>query len=248
MARGKELALTFGKAAEDYERGRPGYPAEALDWIFSRLRTGSGTIDAVDIGAGTGKFTRALAARNIRLTAVEPDDVMRQTLSANLPAVRAFAGTAESIPAPADSFDLATLAQAWHWVDSDAASVEVARVLCPGGLLALVWNIRDESVDWVARLGEVIGSSAAEEFDNVNPPIGEPLHREAYAEFRWNASISREEIFAMVTSRSYIIAVSDDDRRDVLDRVGKLLDEHPQVAGLAEFSLPYITRVTIARR
>jgi SAM-dependent methyltransferase len=246
MARGKELRLTFGTAAGDYERGRPGYPDDAVDWILGHVTPVSDGIDVADVGAGTGKFTRSLVSRDLRVTAAEPDPIMRATLSENLPSVSAVDGSGESIPAPDASFDLVTFAQAWHWVDVDLASREVARVLRPEGVLALVWNIRDEEVDWVQQLGEIMGSSAAEEFDNVRPPVSSPLVRREFAEFRWENTIGREELLAMVTSRSYIIALSEDDREALLRDVDRLLDGHPDLAGHTEFTVPYLTRVTIA--
>lgn len=118
----------------------------------------------LDIGAGTGKFTRSLVARNLDVIAVEPDDIMREILLTSLPTVRALAGTAERLPLPDNSVDAVTLAQAWHWVDQPAATAEIARVLRPGGTLGLVWNIQDETVPWVKKRGDVMGRSDAERF------------------------------------------------------------------------------------
>src|ERR1700712_1163347 len=168
MARDTTHALSFGQNVADYERGRPGYPDAAIEWMLAQAVVGSspfgsspfGTKPApasaehplavVDVGAGTGKFTASLVTRGLTVTAVEPDEVMRQTLSGKFPSVVALSGTAESMPLADASADLVTFAQAWHWVDVPAASAEVARVLRPGGSLALVWNIRDSGVDWVA--------------------------------------------------------------------------------------------------
>jgi SAM-dependent methyltransferase len=185
-----ELGRSFGSAVDAYDRGRPGYPDDAVDWLVGhaparvarafvpeRARAAgadaSDRVRAVDLGAGTGKFTASLVARGLDVTAVEPDTAMLERLTAQLPSVRALAGTAEAIPLPDASVELVTAAQSWHWVDPECASAEVARVLVPGGVLALVWNIRDESVPWVRRLGEVAGSSAAERFETVQPPLGD---------------------------------------------------------------------------
>lgn len=241
-------ALTFGAEADAYERGRPGYPDDAVEWILTRSATDDGALpDVVDLGAGTGKFTASLVGRAATVTAVEPDDQMRARLIAGLPGVTALPGTAESIPLGDESADIVTMAQAWHWTDPKRASAEVARVLRPGGILALVWNVRDESSDWVAALSRVIGSSIAEDFDTITPPIAEPLTRDAYAEFHWSNHLDREGLVAMVASRSYIIAMSATDRADVLARLDQLIDSHPDLAGRPHFDLPYRTRVTIAR-
>ena len=107
--RSLEQASSFGRAAGEYERARPGYPGAAVDWMLP-----SGTRTVLDLGAGTGKFTRALIARGLDVIAVEPDDVMRATLAAALPTVRAISGTGESIPLLDSIVDVVTVAQAWH--------------------------------------------------------------------------------------------------------------------------------------
>ncbi|MDF2443467.1 MAG: hypothetical protein JWR01_1670 [Subtercola sp.] len=256
MTRDTEHALSFGKAVGDYELGRPSYPAEAIDWILDESGTASDTDSHsdpgtprtfVDVGAGTGKFTAALRGRGARVLAVEPDDAMRGTLGEKFPDVEVHEGSAEHLPLADSSADLVTFAQAWHWVDVPAASAEVARVLKPGGMLALVWNIRDESVDWVARLTGIIEPSAAEQYDSLTPAVAAPLTTSAHAEFFWDNPLSREQLLAMVTSRSYIIALEPDARAAVVRRVEQLLDEHPDLAAHSTYTMPYVTRVTLAR-
>ena len=260
MPRSTDHALSFGRNVGDYDRGRPSYPAEAVDWILEQAGPTHQADPArpadpahpadprvVDLGAGTGKFTAALVGRGLRVVAVEPDALMRERLTANLPTVTALEGSGEHLPLDDASAALITVAQAWHWVDVDATSREVARVLESGGALALVWNIRDADVDWVARLGEVMGASEAEKYDSVTPPVGAPLERQAYREFRWVNEMTREQFFAMVTSRSYVITMADAERDAMLARLGELLDEHPDLAGRTSYPMPYVTRVTIAR-
>ncbi|WEO77213.1 class I SAM-dependent methyltransferase [Cryobacterium sp. SO2] len=237
-------ALSFGQAVGDYERGRPSYPAEAVDWMLQRAGS---VVDVVDVGAGTGKFTASLVAHGLGVTAVEPDPAMRARLVTNHPAVTALAGTAEVMPVADASADLITFAQSWHWVDVPAASAEVARVLRPGGALALVWNIRDPEVEWVERLGEVMGSSKAEQYSSHEPLVAAPLTIHDYAEFLWENPMTREELIAMVTSRSYVITMPAPDREALLVRLGDLLDTHPDLAGRTHYRMPYRTRVTIAR-
>jgi SAM-dependent methyltransferase len=243
----RRLALTFGTAAAAYDRGRPGYPDDAVEWLLSRAATDDGALpDVVDLGAGTGKFTASLVGRAASVTAVEPDALMRGALAARLPGVTALDGSAESIPLGDASADIVTMAQAWHWVDPDAASAEVARVLRPGGVLALVWNVRAET-GWVADLTRVIGSSIAEEFDTVNPPVSEPLVRDAFAEFQWNHPLDRAGLHDLVASRSSVIAASDAERAELAARLDELVSTHRDLAGRDRFELPYRTRVTIAR-
>ena len=244
MTRDAEHALSFGNAVGDYEKGRPSYPREAVDWIVSQI---GHPRDAVDVGAGTGKFTASLVAHGLAVTAVEPDPAMLTRLASNYPSVISLAGSAENLPLDDASADLVTFAQSWHWVDVPAASAEVARVLRAGGALALVWNIRDPEVDWVRELGEVMGSSKAEQYNSHEPSVAHPLALAGFAEFRWENPLSREELFAMVTSRSYVITMDATERDALLVRLGELLDAHPETAGLAEYRMPYLTRVTMAR-
>lgn len=109
-----ELAASFGAAAAEYERARPEYPAAVVDWIVP-----AGARAAVDVGAGTGKLTRALRERGVEVTAVEPLAEMRQRLEADLPEVRALAGSGERLPLGDAAVDLVTYAQAWHWVERE---------------------------------------------------------------------------------------------------------------------------------
>ena len=120
-------------------------------------------------------------------------------------------------------------------------------MLRPGGALALVWNIRDPEIDWVQRLGEVMGASKAEHYNSHEPGVAAPLEIVDYAEFRWQNPLSRDELFAMVTSRGYVIAMDATERVALLSELGTLLDTHPDLAGRNAYSMPYRTRVTIAR-
>ncbi|RFA23373.1 class I SAM-dependent methyltransferase [Subtercola boreus] len=247
MQRDTSNALSFGNAVAAYELGRPSYPAAAVEWMLAQLGGEPAGRTFVDVGAGTGKFTAALLHRGAEVVAVEPDATMRATLSANLPEVRALEGTGEHLPVGDGSADLVTFAQAWHWVDEHAASAEIARALKATGALALVWNIRDDRVDWVQELTGIMGSSAAEDYDSIEPPLGAHLERSAYAEFFWENPLTRDQVIAMITSRSYIIAMGSDERAALLDRVEKLLDEHPHLAHRTVYPMPYVTRMTIAR-
>src|SRR3954451_7081096 len=104
-------ANSFGPVAETYERGRPGYPSEALDWLLP-----AGRPRVVDLGAGTGKLTRELRGRGLEVTAVDPSEGMLAQLGESVPGVRAVLGSAENIPLPSESADAVLVAQAWHWV------------------------------------------------------------------------------------------------------------------------------------
>jgi SAM-dependent methyltransferase len=226
-------ATSFGPAAAVYERGRPPYPAEALDWLLP-----AGAHRIVDVGAGTGKLTRQLHERALDVTAVEPSDGMRAELSRVLPGVPALAGAAEALPLPDHSADAVLCAQAWHWVDPARAVPEAARVLTPGGRLGLIWNLRDEREDWVRRLGEIIDSPEQPRRTELGAPFGPVETRD----FGWTHEIGLDRLLDLVASRSYVILLADDERATVLDRVRDLTATHPDLAGRETFRLPYVTQ------
>jgi SAM-dependent methyltransferase len=224
-------AASFGAAAHTYERGRPPYPPEALDWLLP-----AGTPRVVDLGAGTGKLTRHLTARGLPVTAVDPSEGMLAELRRVLPGVPARLGRAEDIPLPDGSADAVLVAQAWHWVDPGRAVPEIARVLSPGGRLGLLWNVRDESVGWVRSLGRIIGGTQHRD-TAVGPPFGPVETRD----FPWTHHLGRDELLDMVASRSHVILLPADERAAVRAQVRQLLVTHPDLVGRTEYDLPYVT-------
>ena len=224
----------FADVAGAYERARPGYPEDAVRWLV-----GDEPCDVVDLGAGTGKLTRALMGLGHRVVAVEPLDEMRAQLEAALPGARALAGSAEAIPLPDASADVVTSAQAFHWFDHDAALPEIARVLRPGGRLALVWNSRDDRDPWMARLSAIIGNETVHDWE-VIPVIEEGGHFGGVekAQFAHDQVLDRDGLLDLVLSRSYLAKLTPVEREPVLDAVRRLYDE---TAGPNGVRLPYVT-------
>jgi SAM-dependent methyltransferase len=236
-AQHRRQASSFGAAAAAYERGRPPYPPEAVDWLLPESAS-----RVLDLGAGTGKLTRQLRDRGLDVTAVEPSEGMREELARAVPGVPVHAGSAEEIPLPDHSVDAVLVAQAWHWVDRSLAVPEVARVLAPGGRLGLVWNIRDEREDWVAELGRILadpspGHHRSEDRGIIGPPFG-PVER---VDVEWAHPVSRDELIDLVASRSYIITLPDEQRAAVLAGAAQLADTRLAQAGPDGLVLPYVT-------
>jgi ubiquinone/menaquinone biosynthesis C-methylase UbiE len=231
----------FAEVARAYERGRPGYPDEAVEWLV-----GMDPRDVVDLGAGTGKLTRALVGLGHRVTAVEPLDEMRAELEAALPDVHAIAGRAESMPLPDSSADVMTSAQAFHWFDHDDALPEIARVIRPTGRIALVWNSRDDRDPWMARLSEIIGNESIEESDVVpvldSSGLFGPVET---AQFSFRQALDRDGLLDLVLSRSYLAKLPPQDRQPVLDAVGSLYDQTAAPDGVR---LAYVTECFRAER
>ena len=234
------LGTSFGTAAGDYVKGRPGYPPDAVAWLLAGV-TGA----VADVGAGTGKLTAEIAAQGFDVMAIDPDAGMLEALAEALPAVPRAVGTGESLPLADGSVGALTFGQSWHWVDATAASAEAARVIAPGGVLGLIWNVRDESVEWVAALGRAMTASKAESMISsdevaVDAPFGAPEERQ----WRWERPMTLDEVRAMVRSRSYYI-IGDEDFRARVDR-----DVDAVLAGLGAdaIGMPYVTYAFRATR
>ncbi|HUY45283.1 MAG TPA: class I SAM-dependent methyltransferase [Streptosporangiaceae bacterium] len=236
LDRRRAQAASFGAVAAAYERGRPPYPSEAIDWLLP-----AGATRVLDLGAGTGKLTRQLRDRGLRVVAVEPSAQMREQLASVVPGVPVHAGSAEDIPLGDGSVDAVLVAQAWHWVDPGRAVPEVARVLVPGGQLGLAWNLRDERADWVASLGRILhdpGETGGSRTHGItSPPFG-AVQRLTVG---WAHRVTRDALLDLVSSRSYVITMPAAQRAVVLAEVSRLADTHPALAGHDEFTLPYVT-------
>jgi SAM-dependent methyltransferase len=237
----RAAAQGFARSADAYERGRPGYPDEAIRFVVERLPPGARVLD---LAAGTGKLTRPLIAAGLNVIAVEPVAQMRAALPT---AARALDGTAEAIPLESGAVAAVTVGQAFHWFDGDAALPEIARVLSADGLLALFWNRRVEE-DPVNRAIDAI----------VDPHRGEvPTHRGD----GWRAAFERTPLFgpfeervfensqeldaggleARVGSISFIASLEPGERATVLERARA-------IAGAGAVTIPYRTEVHTCTR
>jgi SAM-dependent methyltransferase len=239
---GQRRSLSFGSQAAAYERGRPSYPPEAIDWLLPR-----GARDVLDLGAGTGKLTTRLAERGLDVIAVDPLAEMLEVLTNSLPDIPALLGTAEQIPLPDNSVDAVLVAQAWHWFNPQRAISEVARVLRPGGGLGLVWNARDERLGWVKDLGRIIGHEDDPFSNQVALP--EPFVNLQRHQVEWTNYLTPQALIDLVASRSYCITAPAEARTKTLDQVRQLLATHPALANATGLALPYVTvciRATLA--
>jgi len=238
----QQRSLSFGVEAAAYERGRPSYPPEAIDWLLPR-----GARDVLDLGAGTGKLTTRLAERGLSVVAVDPIPEMLELLSYSLPDTPALLGSAEEVPLPDDSVDAVLVAQAWHWFDPARAIAEVIRVLRPGGRLGLVWNTRDERMGWVRDLGRIIGHDHDPFSERVTLPA--PFTDIERHQLEWTNYLTPQALIDLVASRSYCITSPADVRTATLARVRELLTTHPALANSTGLALPYVTvciRATLA--
>ncbi len=227
-------------------RGRPDYPAEALNWLRTAIGLQSGKT-VIDLGAGTGKFTKHLLATGAKVLAVDPVAPMLDQLLQRVPGVEALVGDAEHIPLPDRSADALVCAQSFHWFARASAIEEIRRVLKPGGVFGLIWNVRDESVDWVARLGRLIElyeGDAPRVTDGTwrslfpAPGFG-PLHESRFP--HTHVGSPEHVIIDRVASISFIAALPADERERCLARVRELIRTTPALVEQGEVRFPYQT-------
>jgi SAM-dependent methyltransferase len=245
-------ARGFSRAAASYSRGRPDFPPEARDWLQTDLGLGAGKT-ALELGAGTGKFTRLLAATGASIVAVEPVAAMLERLAADFPDVTALRGDAQNLPLASGIADTVICAQAFHWFATPAALAEIHRVLRPGGMLGLIWNVRDPSVDWVAKLTEIMAPYEGDaprydhgEWRHVFPARGfGPLQERSFAHSHTGAP--EQVIVDRIASVSFIAALPTAGREGILDQVRELIAATPALADAKTVAFPYVTRVYWSR-
>jgi SAM-dependent methyltransferase len=228
-----EVAAGGFRSADAYERARPEYPRAAVDALLGELSLRAGTI-VVDLGAGTGKLTRALVETDSRLVAVEPLVGMRAELARAVPGVAVVGGVAEAIPLRARVAGAVVAAQAFHWFSSDEALAEIHRVLRPGGGLGLVWNELVWSVPWVAELGAILDPLAASvprfrtggwrECLDRSPLFSSLQERR----FPFSRRLDRPSVVDWVGTNSFVAALPEEERAGVLARVAALVGAQPE--------------------
>jgi SAM-dependent methyltransferase len=222
---------------EQYERGRPGWPREAVKLLdLPRAAT------VLDLGAGTGKLTRLLVSIAGRVVAVEPADAMRCVLTTLCPQAEARPGNAGAIPLPDGSVDAVFAAEAFHWFDDDQSLVEIARVLRAGGALALLWNLPggpwEPPITAVeALLGERLpkGGFDYDPLDLDGPRRADGKWRGSFAAAGFEPlrhtrmpnpqTLDRDGLVAFFASMGWIADLADDQRVPLLAEVRSLLSD-----------------------
>ncbi|MGO3795813.1 MAG: class I SAM-dependent methyltransferase [Pauljensenia sp.] len=259
----------FDDATVSYSRVRPGYPSEVVDLTLAAPE--GGTLRAADIGAGTGKMTRLLLERGVDVDAVEPAPAMRaqlEQLSAGVtprcsagasaalpgassaghgPGLRVVDATAEDTGLPDAREDLVTCAQAWHWLDEEAASCEVHRILRPGGAVAVVWNQMDVSVPWIHRLTRIMRSGDVHRPDRP-PRFGEHFTAPGLTQVTWSDHMTPGQLMELGTTRSSYLRAGPVQRRVMQENLAWYLLEHHDLDPEVPVAIPYTTMLWTALR
>lgn len=288
--RKQALASAFRTQGEDYDRLRPGYPPAVIDAILRHVPAGGGAdepraaagasraegapapaVHAVDLGAGTGKLSWALAARGIEVTAVDPSEAMleaalrageapaaqdrareasalhRPAGASPIPPLRTRVASAEETGLPDGCAELVTAAQAWHWFEAQAASAEAARLLVPGGALALVWNMLDVTIPWVHRLSRIMHAGDVHREDFM-PTVAPPFVLRERLVHTWEDPMPTQDVIDLARTRSYVITASEERRAKVLANLDWYLHEHLGHAPGSVIGVPYRTDLFVFRR
>ncbi|WP_104109373.1 class I SAM-dependent methyltransferase [Arthrobacter sp. N199823] len=237
--RRQHMATAFLVGGDHYHKVRPGYPQESLSWLEDS--SPRPVHDALDIGAGTGKYTQLLAQRQWNITAVDPSADMLAQLAADIPEATTMVGTAEKLELSAECMDLAVVAQAWHWCEPLAASTEIARVLRPGGVLGLVWNQLDVGLPWVHRLARIMHAGDVHKPD-FRPAIGPEFTAAEAQETHWVQQLTPEGIMELTKSRSYYLKANEQVRDKVMNNLRWYLFEHLGHTSGEALELPYTSQ------
>lgn len=248
-------AVGFGRQASSYAKVRPSYPVEVVETLVGLLPPTS-EVRVCDLAAGTGILTRQLIAARYQVTAVEPVtgmsvELKRQLSRDGVTDVPVLDGTAENLPLGDASVDAVTVGQAFHWFDPQPALTEIARVLRPGGVLLMVWNARNEDVDWMNQWGDLVAEAGG---GRPYSDHREQLWEDVVAESGLFTSLEHREvphgqsgtpglIVERTRSTSFIAALPPDRHQNVLDEVAHLVATHPDTMGLNQITIPYNTQI-----
>ena len=242
----RSAAEGFTASAAKYVQGRPDYPAELDDWLRSDLALSPGKV-VLDLGAGTGKFVPHLLRTGASVVAIEPVAAMLAQLIQMNPGVDAKQGSAEAIPLAAASVDAVVCAQSFHWFAHKEALAEIGRVLKPGGVLGLIWNVRDERIAWVAELRRIFDAHAGDAprfhtqaWRGVFPAEGFDQIRERQVAHGHTGS-PQHVILDRVLSTSFIAALCAAERQRIAEQVWELISTTSELAGKTEVTMPYVT-------
>jgi SAM-dependent methyltransferase len=228
-----------------YDAARPSYPDEAIGYFSTALGLDQ-SMHALDLGAGSGIFSRQIRPYVGRVTAVDPSASMRESFRSANDDMEILDGSDVSIPVDDESVDVVFVAQAFHWFDASRALREIHRVLVSQGALGLIWNERDESVEWVSELSRAMQWDTRQPYevgkDFTDTISAGPFTAVERVFFQHSQVLSREGLLERVLTTSYITTMDEEEREHLMAAVQRVAEqlEEPIV-------LPYVTTAYTAR-
>lgn len=216
----------FDPVAKLYERRRPTYPDAAVDWLATRLRIDASSA-VLDLGAGTGKLTRALVPRAARVVAVDPGTQMLAELRRTVPGAEAILGTAEEIPLRDDGVDAVVCGQSFHWFRVEEARAEIRRVLRPGGGLGLIWNTRDQDDECQREITKLLAPLVPRDRatdKGVRPFVEETFPDIERYEVGFADDLDADGIVERLGSTSFVAAATADERMQLFAGLRELVE------------------------
>ncbi len=240
----QDLAARGFNNGDRYNAARPSYPLEAVEYLVATFGLDD-TSSVLDLGAGTGIFTRQLLAFVGHIVAVDPSASMRESFRAATPDVAILEGSDVAIPLVEHSVDAVFVAQAFHWFDAPRALEEIHRVLRHAGGLGLIWNERDESVEWVAELSRAMQWDVRQPYQvgmDFSLVLADgPFTDVQRARFSNTQTLTHDGLIQRVLTTSYIAAMGDEERASLMADVAAVVERLPDTV-----VMPYVTDVYTA--
>ena len=237
----------FSSAAELYQQVRPNYPQEVVEWLQNDLELRPDS-KAVDLGAGTGKFIPYLKQATANIIAVEPVTEMLEQLKIVHPDVQILQAKSEQIPLKSESIDAVVCAQSFHWFANIETLNEIHYILKPNGHLGLIWNQRDENVDWVKALADLLAT-----LEGDTPRFHSGLWKSAF-EHQFLFQLESVKVFSQIQtgtvenvvskrllSTSFIAAMSENEQLKLKQQFEQIVWAHTGQRPQDEIGFPYVT-------
>lgn len=237
----------FSSAAELYQRVGPTYPQEIVHWLIEELKI-TPHATAIDLGAGTGKFLDYLTQATPNVIAVEPIAEMLEQLKIVHPEVHVQQASSHQIALKSHSIDAILCAQSFHWFANLETLTEMHRLLKPQGHLGLVWNQRDETVDWVKALADFLLS-----FEGDTPRFHSHQWQKVFEQqslfklegqkvfFQQQRGTVEEVVSNRLLSTSFIAAMPVQQQQDMKRQFEAIVQQYTGKTAQDQIEFPYVT-------
>lgn len=259
-------ARNYGQVATSYDLSRPDYPNAACfeEWL-SVLGINTKT-RVVDLGAGTGKLTKAILktvyetetperVQADNFIAIEMVADMRAHFCETFPHITVEAGFAEKIPLADESVDVVVVGTAFHWFDGKKALKEITRILARDGRLGLVWNMLDPEISWVRQLRELLEQNKQPNNHDTGQwkdaftddhLFSNPFKQ--HTTYRYSKPATAKQIIECLLSFKAAAEMSSDEKDKFTQKAKQILATHPETGGKEEIQVPFRTEMYVCKK